>query len=81
MNVLRDVLPYSTSDAEVGPEKVRYKVIGVEMKGMESSMKLEALGAITAQRLGRYGRGMDPCAKICRPAHGSMSQGEWIEMY
>ena len=27
------------------PEKVRYKVIGVEMKGMESSMKLVALGA------------------------------------
>ena len=45
MNVLRDVLPYSTSDAEVGPEKVRYKVKGVEMKGMESSMKLVPLGA------------------------------------
>ena len=29
----------------VDPEKVRYKVIGVEMKGMESSMKLVALGA------------------------------------
>ena len=27
------------------PEKVRYKVIGGEMKGMESSMKLVALGA------------------------------------
>ena len=27
------------------PEKVRYKVIGVEMKGMESSIKLVALGA------------------------------------
>ena len=27
------------------PEKVWYKVIGVEMKGMESSMKLVALGA------------------------------------
>ena len=27
------------------PEKVRYKVIGVEMKGMERSMKLVALGA------------------------------------
>ena len=27
------------------PEKVRYKVIGVEMKGRESSMKLVALGA------------------------------------
>ena len=27
------------------PEKVRYKVIGVEMKGMKSSMKLVALGA------------------------------------
>ena len=27
------------------PEKDRYKVIGVEMKGMESSMKLVALGA------------------------------------
>ena len=27
------------------PEKIRYKVIGVEMKGMESSMKLVALGA------------------------------------
>ena len=27
------------------PEKVRYKVIGEEMKGMESSMKLVALGA------------------------------------
>ena len=46
------------------------------MKGMKSSMKLVALGA-TQQR---YGRGMDPCAKICRPAHGSMSQGEWIEV-
>ena len=32
------------------PEKVRYKVIGVEMKGMESSMKLVALGA--TQRIG-----------------------------
>ena len=33
--------------------------------------KYEASGAgrNTAQRLGRYGRGMDPCAKICRPAH------------
>ena len=50
------------------------------MKGMESSMKLVALGRNTAQRLGRYGRGMDPCAKICRPAHGSISQGELIEM-
>ena len=50
------------------------------MKGMESSMKLVALGAKTAQRLGRYGRGMDPCTNIGRPAHGSMSQGEWIEM-
>ena len=29
----------------LGPEKVRYKVIGGEMKGMESSMKLVALGA------------------------------------
>ena len=30
----------------INPEKVRYKVmIGVEMKGMESSMKLVALGA------------------------------------
>ena len=27
------------------PEKFRYNVIGVEMKGMESSMKLVALGA------------------------------------
>ena len=27
------------------PEKVPYKAIGVEMKGMESSMKLVALGA------------------------------------
>ena len=27
------------------PEKVRYKVIGGKMKGMESSMKLVALGA------------------------------------
>ena len=66
------------------PEKVRYKVIGVEMKGMESSMKpgyeASGYGRNTAQRLGRHGRGMDPCAKICRPAHGSMSQGEWIEM-
>ena len=25
--------------------------------------------------LGKYGRGVDPCAKIGRPAHGSMSQG------
>ena len=50
------------------------------MKGMESSMKLVALGATQRKRLGRYGRGMDPCAKICRPAHGSISQGEWIEM-
>ena len=29
----------------VNQEKVRYKVIGVEMKGMESSMKLVALGS------------------------------------
>ena len=29
----------------LNPENVRYKVIGVEMKGMESSMKLVALGA------------------------------------
>ena len=27
------------------PDTVRYKVIGVEMKGMESSMKPVALGA------------------------------------
>ena len=27
------------------PAKVRYKVIGVEMKGVKSSMKLVALGA------------------------------------
>ena len=27
------------------PEKVRYKVIAVEMIGVESSMKIEALGA------------------------------------
>ena len=33
------------------PEKVRYKVIGGEMKGMESSMKLVALGA--TQRKGK----------------------------
>ena len=32
-------------DLTLDPEKVRYKVIGVEMKGMESSMKLVALGA------------------------------------
>ena len=31
------------------PEKVRYEVIGVEMKGMESSMKLVALGAKVRQ--------------------------------
>ena len=37
----------------VYPEKVRYKVIGVEMKGMESSMKLVALGA--TQRKGKGG--------------------------
>ena len=29
----------------MNPEKVRYKVIGVEMKVVESSMKLVALGA------------------------------------
>ena len=34
----------------VNPEKVRYKGIEVEMKGMESSMKLVALG--TTQRKG-----------------------------
>ena len=34
-----------TSNPIVDPEKVRYKVIGGEMKGMESSMKLVALGA------------------------------------
>ena len=52
--------------------------------GDESSGRLyEASGAWrnTAQRLGKYGRGMDPCAKIGRPAHGYMSQREWIEMY
>ena len=56
------------------PEKVRYKVIGVEMKGMESSMKLVALGA--TQRKGQagmveewirapkyVGRRTDPCLK------------------
>ena len=32
-------------DVSRDPEKVRYKVIGGEMKGMESSMKLVALGA------------------------------------
>ena len=49
---------------------------------MESCMKLVALGAWrnTAQKVGRYRRGMDPCAEIERPAHGSMSQREWIEM-
>ena len=34
-----------TAFAPIHPEKVRYKVIGGEMKGMESSMKLVALGA------------------------------------
>ena len=46
----------------------------------EKEYEASGAGRNTAQRLGRYGRGMDPCAKICRPAHGSMSQGEWIEM-
>ena len=52
-------------------EKLRYKVIGVDMKGVESSIKLVALGA--TQRLGRYGRGIDLCVKIWRPVHGSVS--------
>ena len=46
---LKEVLYYSSDTlrhkAQGSPEKVRYKVIGVEMKGMESSMKLVALGA------------------------------------
>ena len=53
------------------------------MSGDESSVKLyEASGAgrNTAQRLGEFGRGMGPCAKIGRPAHGSMSQREWIQL-
>ena len=41
---------------------------------MESSMKIVALGN-RAQRLGKYGRGVDPCAKIGRPVHGSVSHG------
>ena len=51
--------------------------------GDESSGKLyEASGPWrnTAQGLGKYGRGMDLCAKVGRPEHGSMSQKEWIEM-
>ena len=36
---------YTYNSYTHSPEKVRYKVIGVEMKGMESSMKLVALGA------------------------------------
>ena len=40
-------MPVQNSNSKTSgyPEKVRYKVIGVEMKGMESSMKLVALGA------------------------------------
>ena len=34
-----------TMQSKRDPEKVRYKVIGVEMKGVESSMKLVAMGA------------------------------------
>ena len=40
-----DIITQVASSHYVNPEKVRYKVIGVEMKGMESSMKLVALGA------------------------------------
>ena len=40
----------SVEKVESTVEKVRYKVIGGEMKGMESSMKLVALG--TTQRKG-----------------------------
>ena len=43
--MLKDQLESSDNNYENNPEKVRYKVIGVEMKGMESSMKLVALGA------------------------------------
>ena len=42
---LKRVLIIDFDPQNMGPEKVRYKVIGVEMKGMESSMKLVALGA------------------------------------
>ena len=38
------LIPVDPSSPD-NPEKVRYKGIGVEMKGMESSMKLVALGA------------------------------------
>ena len=38
-----------------------------------------ALGA--TQRKGKYGRGMDPCAKIGKRAHGSISQREWIDIH
>ena len=46
--------------------------------GDESSGKLyKASGAWcnTAQRLGKYGRGMDPWSNIGRPAHRSVSEG------
>ena len=34
------------------------------MKGVESSMKIVALGQLGAQGLGKYARGVDMCAKI-----------------
>ena len=43
------------------------------MKGVESSTKVLELGAI--ERRGKNGRGVDPHAKIERPAHGPMSEG------
>ena len=61
----------------------RERPIQSHRSGDESSGELyesSGAGRNTAQRLGRYGTGMDPCAKIGRPAHGSMSQSGWIEM-
>ena len=37
--------PITDNFTLIYPEKVRYKVIGAEMKGMKSNMKLVALGA------------------------------------
>ena len=61
-------------------EKVRCTVIEVEMKGVESSMKISGAGRNRAQMLGKYSSGVDPCTKIRRPAHGSISQKKWFKV-
>ena len=74
LNTVRFKTFYQVTKREKYQEKVRYNVIGVEMKGVESSMKLVALGATQRKGLAcmveewirapKYGgRRTNPCLK------------------